>query len=413
MSKRQPKRSHRLPHGEGSFYWNERLGIWVGAIEAGWTASGRRRRLTVSSKNEDIAWDKLQAKRKRILIDGIPREGRGGVVTVKTWVTDHLKERRTALKPDPWASERSAIERWVIPVLGHRRLADLTPKDVRLLGDRVIANNPTGSKVEGRELTTTMARYVQRTFQLYMRAAAAEGHPVSQAVLEAKKRGARPSPRKALPLADAVAVLQAAHQRPDHSRWDAAFLQGMRQGEALGLTWDHVDFVRGTLTIEWTLQEWTRDRETGLFVQPDGLDCYQLDRRFWNVEPKTATSRRAIPMIPAFVRSLQAWRAVAPASPHNLVWPRPNGMPRISRADREEFKALQMAAEVTKPGGGAYTVHEARHSTVSILLEVGTPREVIEAIVGHSDLVESYITVSDERVERALRLLGDALRLES
>lgn len=32
-----PKRSHRLPHGEGSFYFGEIKQLWVGVIEAGWT----------------------------------------------------------------------------------------------------------------------------------------------------------------------------------------------------------------------------------------------------------------------------------------------------------------------------------------------------------------------------------------
>ena len=58
-------------------------------------------------------------------------------------------------------------------------------------------------------------------------------------------------------------------------------------------------------------------------------------------------------------------------------------------------------------------MHEARHSTVSILLELGVPREVIEAIVGHSELIENYIRVEDRRVVEALAQLGSALELGS
>lgn len=32
---------------------------------------------------------------------------------------------------------------------------------------------------------------------------------------------------------------------PDHSRWDMSLLQGLRQGEALGLTWECVDLGAG------------------------------------------------------------------------------------------------------------------------------------------------------------------------
>ena len=41
-----------------------------------------------------------------------------------------------------------------------------------------------------------------------------------------------------------------------------------------------------------------------------------------------------------------------------------------------------------------------------------TGREVIERIVGHSELVEAYVSVSDARVVEALAALGNALHIE-
>ena len=49
---------------------------------------------------------------------------------------------------------------------------------------------------------------------------------------------------------------------------------------------------------------------------------------------------------------------------------------------------------------------------MSILLELGVAREVIERIVGHSELVEAYVSVSDARVVEALAALGNALHIE-
>lgn len=46
-------------------------------------------------------------------------------------------------------------------------------------------------------------------------------------------------------LPDAMAVLRAASGRPDASRWAAALLQGLRPGEANGLTWEMVDLDWG------------------------------------------------------------------------------------------------------------------------------------------------------------------------
>ena len=397
---RTPKRGHTLPEGAGSFYYAASSDRWVGTIEAGWTATGKRRRLTVSSRDENTAWQKLQAKRKQILVEGIPTQGKGGTMTVAAWCKKYLEVRKRDLKPKPWASERSAIQKWVIPTVGHRKLADLNAGDIRALGDAVEAVN-----------SATHARYCQRTLQTYLRGAVAEGHTVPTAALTAKKFAARVSPREALPLVAAAKVLEAAHTRADHSRWDAAFLQGLRQGEALGLTWDSVDLHRGTITVAWTLQELTQN-DAGGYTVPPQYEARQLWGRFWLLEPKSAAAKREIPMTPQFRASLEEWRRNCPDSPYGLVWPRPNGKPRIAADDRAEFVALQAAAEVAKADGSHYTVHEARHSTVSILLELGVAREVIERIVGHSELVEAYVSVSDARVVEALAALGNALHIE-
>src|SRR5262249_57612348 len=38
------------------------------------------------------------------------------------------------------------------------------------------------------------------------------------------------------------------------TRWSVALALGLRQGEALGLRWRHVDLDAGILTIRWQLQ---------------------------------------------------------------------------------------------------------------------------------------------------------------
>jgi integrase len=50
------------------------------------------------------------------------------------------------------------------------------------------------------------------------------------------------------------AVARLAATRRNGSRWSVALALGLRQGEALGLRWQHVDLDAGTLTIRWQLQ---------------------------------------------------------------------------------------------------------------------------------------------------------------
>lgn len=418
MSSKEPKKRHRLPHGQGSFYYRDRDGRWVGAVMAGWSRTGARRRIVITDKDEDKAWAKLQAKRKAILAEGIPAEGMGGNASVESWCKSRLERRKDELKPKPFISERSAVQKWIIPTLGHRRLADLTPGDVRDLGSAVAR-----ATYRGRQLTATYANKVQSVFLEYMTAASVEGHPVPQRIFKTILVSKSVNDRTAIPLAETLRILQAARASgDDYSRWDAAFLQALRQGEALGLTREFVDFQNHTITIWWELAELTRDPDapSGYHV-PSKYEARQLDGRFWLLEPKSKGARRVIPMIPAFEQSLRRWFEVMPESEHGLVWARPNGMPRIAAQDRAQFKEYQDLAEAWKaPGDEArgvkpvyYVPHEARHTTVSLLLELEVPREVIEAIVGHVKLVDNYVHVSDLRVQKALAQLGEVLQLDA
>ena len=105
-----PKRSHRLPHGEGSFYFRESKQLWVGVIEAGWTERGTRRRITVTSADEDTAWDKLRDARKKIDLG----QSVGATPTLKAWSTTYLERVVETLRRSPYRATASYIRKWII-----------------------------------------------------------------------------------------------------------------------------------------------------------------------------------------------------------------------------------------------------------------------------------------------------------
>lgn len=381
----QPKERHQLPYGEGSFYYSQQRGLWVGSIEAGWNENGRRRRISVSDRNEDKAWAKLTKKRKAILKDGVPAEGATENTTVKTWCTGWIERRQKDVKPKTFLSERSVITKWVIPTLGHRKIADLTPGDMRKLTDKALK--------EGSSITN--ARYIQRIFQQSLKDARLEGLKVSTPALEAKKPAVAVTDRKDIPWEQSEAILKRAYETLPHwSRWALAFRLGLRQGEALGLTWNEVNLETGVLSVAWQLQELTKIG--GEYVVPAQYEARQLEGRYHLLRPKSRAGWREIPMTPAAQALLSAWKERAYESPHGLVWPASDGSPRPNKADRREWQSLQDAVGVSHPAGRRYHVHEIRHSTVAFLLKEGVQTAVIEAIVGHSKLVENYVHVDNE-----------------
>jgi len=368
-------------------------GKWVARIEAGRTANGTRRRISRTAKTE--------AEAKRLLRDlqrdhAAGEEVGGRKITVKAWCDTWLEHQATRVRPKTWETDASTIRRWIVPTIGHRKLADLTPADVRKVTKAV--------RAAGR--TSTTARYAQAVLTRALKAAVREGHPVPDRVLLVDKPAPAASDRAALPPADALKVLNAASRRPDGSRWVAALLQGMRQGECLGLTWDHVDLDAGEIDISWQLQTLRyADRDRDLFRIPDGYEARRLEGAWHLTRPKTQRGQRIIPMLDWMAEPLEEWRQVAPVSPHGLVWPRPDGRPRDSKQDREEWWALCGEAGVAHPSGRRYHVHEARNTTASLLLAAKVDPAIITAILGHSSIVVSrgYMTIDRGQLREALR----------
>lgn len=234
------------------------------------------------------------------------------------------------------------------------------------------------------------------------------------------------SDRTDMPVADAVRMLKAAADMPDRSRWVAALLQGMRQGERSGLTWDHVDLEAGTLDVSWQLQPLPyrhgcdADAPCGkrpsqcphaTFRIPIGHECERIYGAWHLTRPKTRSGRRVMPLVPWMLASLRDWREVAPDS--RLVWPRPDGKPRTDKMDLADWHALQDLAGVRHPSGRHYHSHEARHTAATLLMGLGVDSQVIIAIMGHSSVLSTraYLHTDLALMRTALDGVAEQLQL--
>lgn len=401
----KPKASHRLLYGQGSFYYDTNRKVWRGVIEAGTDNNGKRRRFTVSSRNEDEAWKRLKQKMRDVEA-GRTTLSTSDALTVKTWLEEWLDQRKTQVRPKTFATDKGQLTKWVIPMFGKIRARDLAAKHLRDLAKRM---RDAGT-------STTTIRYTQMVWQKAMRDARKDGYIIPDPFLMADKATIAVNDRDAIPLQDAIKLVATATTMTMGTRWVAALLQGMRQGECLGLTWDAIDLDNGTLAISWQLQELPyADREAGTFQIPDGYEARQLQGGYHLVRPKSKAGYRVIPLIAPMVGALRRWKLVAPHSRWGLVWPNQDGGIRTPREDRAEWKQLQAAAGVAKPNGKPFVLHEARHTTATLLLAAGVDPEIIKAILGHSSIVTSraYMSVQPGMKQDALNAVGGLLRLES
>jgi integrase len=228
VSKENPRE-----YGSGSVYYRKSDARWVGTIEAGWTRTGARRRITVTGKTEAEVKRKLRDKRAQIEREGVASAS--SRTTVKAWAETWLADRATKDRPKTHTTDRGAVEAWIVPTIGHKRLEQLTPADVRAV------HNALRAKAKS---TSTALRYHGVLMRL-LKAAVQEGVNVPPRVLATDPPAKAVHDRAALSLTESLAALEVISRLEDGSRWAIAFLQGMRQGESLGLTWPEVDLGPG------------------------------------------------------------------------------------------------------------------------------------------------------------------------
>ncbi|WRS29659.1 tyrosine-type recombinase/integrase [Actinomycetaceae bacterium MB13-C1-2] len=383
--------------GSGSVYYDKQRDRWRGALEVGYNTKGNRRQVRVSARTKRECIQKLADKRRELAVSGPPAEDVREQTTIKGFSDEWLKDEVERLDPSAYDTTKAAVSNWIVPTIGKRRLNLVTARDVRSVH--------TAIRDAGRS-ESTVARY-HGVLMRMLKDAARDGYPILQSALLAESVAPGKSDRDAIPLEHVALILEQARLEPDYSRWLAAFLEGLRPAEALGLEWDRVDFERGALEISWQLKALPynkpRDRSSG-FRMPRGYESRQIEHSWHFVRPKTDAGDRWIPLHSALAAELQAWREECPSD--TLVWPnitgvraRAYGGPREDKPDRATWKRLCEQAGVPD-----YDLYAARHTTASLLRDMGVPEEIITMIMGHSSMLstKAYIHTTMAKASKEL-----------
>lgn len=357
-------------------------GRWVGTLDVE-LPNGRTTRKYLYGRTKGDAKAKL---------DKALRDRNAGTLvatspTLEAWLDTWMQARRRPpkpLKPNTWNGYAEKIRNYIVPTLGRKRLSDLRPQAIEAMYDDMRA----------RGLAESTVRQTHAILTKSLKDALRKGLIGATPMDRVDPPGTETNDRAQWTHEEARLALKAAG---DSARWWLAVFYGMRQGEALGLDWENVDWDAHVLSIKET---WQQDYGGGARIKGT---------------PKSKASKRILPMMPQIELRLRLlWEEQGrPAT--GPVFRNSRGTRLDPSADYKawrKFNATAIVVPFLPPPRIA--LHAARNTAASLLEWAGVPDRLAAQILGHSDvrITHGYQTADIERMRLAFASAGRLLELE-
>ncbi len=376
--------TNRRSQGEGTDIALGRDGRWHVFLSMGVKSGGQRDRRHLSGRS------RAEVARKLRVLQGQRDAGvvldAGRSPTVSAWLSHWLDNIAAhKVRPKTLQGYRGMVRHRIAPAVGHHRLDRLQVEHVEAFYAALISEGVLPTALQCHRILSRALKVAMQRGKVSRNVCGLVDAP------SLARTEIRP-----LTAAEARALLDAATGTWNAARWSVALSLGLRQGEALGLTWEVVDLDSGALTVRQALQR----------IAGQGLVM---------VEPKSSASRRTIALPAQLIEGLRSHRtaqleerlkAGGEWRDHGLVFAQPNGKPIDPRADNRAWKALLNAAGVRDA-----RLHDARHTAATLLLLQGVDNRVVMEILGHSQLsmTTRYQHVLPELARDAADRMGEAL----
>ncbi|MGA5465588.1 tyrosine-type recombinase/integrase [Mycobacterium sp. NPDC050041] len=391
-------------NGEGNVYQRAN-GTWEARMSFVDPDTGRRRRVSFYGKTSRAVRAEMKKARDRVDA-GAPVKDAS--TTVADWLS-HWCATTLAV------SDRKETTRALYTTLSRRHLEPapfgatpldkLLPSDVEALVLRLRAKTKPGPKdADGkpgnpvRALSDSTIRSTYTVLRSALDGAVRDGLLARNPAAQVRRPGVQRTEARHLDSDGVNAVLQAAQTSRYHPALVLIASTGLRKGEALALSWDHVDLDTGSLRVAATIS--------------------RIGGRLVITEPKTVRSRRAVPLHPAVVSMLRKQKARQAAErlraanqwqDCGLVFTTELGGPVDPRNLLRVIALASRAAKVDDVG-----VHTLRHSAAVAWLESGVHIKAVADLLGHSSIAitgDVYGHTSDDTARAAVDVLAGRLGL--
>jgi integrase len=286
---------------------------------------------------------------------------------LKTWLVSKL-----SLSAKTQSGYEQLLRLYVLPDFERRKLKDITALDIQRLISQLAKDRPSS------------AQHVRAVLRAAFGFAVKAGLILTNPVDAVEKPKHQPRPVEAMSFEQAQAVLSAFAEHPLNAFITFMLNTGARPSEALAVTWNRIDLVRGTVTIDRSL--------------PIG------DQR--PMPTKTATSNRTLPL----------WRATISA-----LEDLPRGIgdrPVFSNGDGrymdERILLRTVRRHLKRCGLAPLTLYQLRHGAATLRLLNGDSLKIISEQLGHSTITttaDRYLHVTEGQLRESANRLEQALQI--
>jgi integrase len=400
----RPRRT-RNPNYRSTIY-QTKDGYWHGRVTIGTRDDGQPDRRHVGGKSRSKVAEKVRAL-ERERDRGTMRKA-GERWTVGRWLTYWVEN----IAAPPHVAENTHngylvdVNKHLIPGLGAHRLERLRPDHV----ERLYA------KIQRDGLSPGGVHHVHRTLRAALNEAVRRSHLGRNPVLLAKAPKLDADDVEPYDVPEIQRLLEATARQRNGARWALALALGLRQGEALGLTWDDVGLEKGTIRIH---RSRLRPKYThgcgGACGKKPGYCPQRVNTRAATGRVKSKAGRRTIGLPPQLVALLRAHRAEQQqerASARQIwhgegwVFATPDGQPLNPNTDYHEWKRLLKEAGLRET-----RLHDARHTAATVLLVLRQPTPTVMSLMGWSSesMAARYQHVTDVMRSQVASQVGDLI----
>lgn len=364
-------------------------GRWEARLSYADQTTGEHKRRSFFGRTQREAREKMNAAKERLAADAPVTDS---TMTLASWLQ---RWRETTLR----ASSRAASTKRLYSDLSRLHLEPAPFGAVQL--SRLRANDIEAHLLRLQEesgLSASTTRSIYAVLRGALEIAVRDQLLARNPMTGVKRPAVARTEVTKLSAEEVVRLLDACRDTRHHTLLVLIAQTGMRRGEALALRWPDIDLNAGHLTVTHTL------------INVQGTLVLS--------EPKTARSRRQIPLSPGVLNLLMAHRARQRTErtgasewhdTNDLVFTTTSGRPVDPR---NVLRTVEKAASAV--GLEHVGVHSLRHAFAGTLMEQGVHIKAVSDLLGHSTITvtaDVYGHTSDTAARTAINGVASALGL--